>query len=133
VYRSCSADCRLDDQVRSPAESKDFSSNLCVLTSSEAHPASCIMDTGGLFPGGKARLGRDTDHSPHLVPDQGRVRAIPPLPPWSCMTVAVQLLTYISTSSKSWLAGYLLLRDFGPCGILINVCVVSVILPRQCC
>jgi hypothetical protein len=46
---------------------KDFSSNLCVQTGSEAHPASCPMGTGGPFPGGKARPGRDADHSPHPV------------------------------------------------------------------
>jgi hypothetical protein len=33
-------------------------------TGSEAHPASCTMDTGSLFPGGKARPGRNADHSP---------------------------------------------------------------------
>jgi hypothetical protein len=43
---------------------KDFSSNLCVQTGSKAHPASCPMDTEGPFPGGKARPGRDADHSP---------------------------------------------------------------------
>jgi hypothetical protein len=37
--------------VRSPAEAKDFSSNLCVQSGSEAHPASCSMGTGGPFPG----------------------------------------------------------------------------------
>jgi hypothetical protein len=36
----------------------------CVQTGSGAHPASCLMGTGGPFPGGKARLGRDADHSP---------------------------------------------------------------------
>jgi hypothetical protein len=50
--------------VRSPAGAKDFSSNLCVQTGSGAHPASCTMGTGGPFPGGKARPGRDADHSP---------------------------------------------------------------------
>jgi hypothetical protein len=52
----------LDDraiEVRSPAEARDFSSNLCVQTGSGAHPASCTMGTGG-----KARAGRDADHSP---------------------------------------------------------------------
>jgi hypothetical protein len=52
----------LDDraiEVRSPAEAKDFPSNLCVQTGSEAHPASCTVGTGGPFPGGKARPGRD--------------------------------------------------------------------------
>jgi hypothetical protein len=57
----------LDDraiEVRSPAEAKDFSSNLSVQTGSGAHPASCTMGTGGPFPGGKERPGRDADHSP---------------------------------------------------------------------
>jgi hypothetical protein len=43
---------------------KDFSSSLFVQTGSGAHPASCIMDTGGPFSGGKARPGRDADHTP---------------------------------------------------------------------
>jgi hypothetical protein len=57
----------LDDratEVRSPAEAKDFSSILCVQTGSGAHPASCTMGTGGPFPGGRARLGHNADHSP---------------------------------------------------------------------
>jgi hypothetical protein len=45
--------------VRSPAGDV-----LCVQTGSGAHPASCPMGTVGPFPGGKARLGRDADHSP---------------------------------------------------------------------
>jgi hypothetical protein len=45
--------------VRSPAEAKDSSSSLCVHTSCEADPASYPMRTGG-----KARPGRDADHSP---------------------------------------------------------------------
>jgi hypothetical protein len=50
------SDYGLDDRaigVRSPAGAKDF-----------AHPASCPMGTGGPFPRGKARPGRDVDHSP---------------------------------------------------------------------
>jgi hypothetical protein len=61
------SDYGLDDRaigVRSPAAAKDFSSNLCVQTGSGAHPASCTMGTVGPFPGGKARPGRDADHSP---------------------------------------------------------------------
>jgi hypothetical protein len=57
----------LDDRaigVRSPAGAEDFSSSLCVQTGSGAHPASCTMGTGSPFPGGKARPGRDADHSP---------------------------------------------------------------------
>jgi hypothetical protein len=38
-----------------------------VQTGPGAHPASCTMGTGS-FPGGRKRPGRDTDHSPLLVP-----------------------------------------------------------------
>jgi hypothetical protein len=61
----------LDDraiEVRSSAEARDFSSNLCVQTSSGAHPASYPVDTRGPFPRDKARPGHDADHSPHLLP-----------------------------------------------------------------
>jgi hypothetical protein len=51
-------------KVRSPAEAKDFSSNLCVQASSGAHPASLYNGYRGLFRGAKARLGRDADRSP---------------------------------------------------------------------
>jgi hypothetical protein len=50
--------------VRSPTEAEAFSSSPCVQTGSGAHPASYTMGTGGPFPGGKARPGRDADHSP---------------------------------------------------------------------
>jgi hypothetical protein len=61
------SDYGLDDRAigaRSPAGAKDFSSSLYVQTGSGAHPASCKMGTGGPFPWGKARPGRDADHSP---------------------------------------------------------------------
>jgi hypothetical protein len=61
------SDYGLDDRdigVRSPAGAKDFSSDLCVQTGSGVHPASCTMGIGVPFPGGKARPGRDADHSP---------------------------------------------------------------------
>jgi hypothetical protein len=45
-------------------ELKDFSSSLCVQTGSGAHPASFTMGTEGPSPGGKARPGRNADHSP---------------------------------------------------------------------
>jgi hypothetical protein len=53
--------------VRSPAGAKDFSSSLFVQTGSGAHPASCTMGTGGPFSRGKARPGRDADHSPPSI------------------------------------------------------------------
>jgi hypothetical protein len=61
------SDYGLDDRaigVRSPAGTKDLSSILCDQTGSGVHPASCTMGTGGPLPGGKARPGRDADHSP---------------------------------------------------------------------
>jgi hypothetical protein len=61
------SDYGLDDRaigVRSPVGAKDFSTIPCVQTGSGAHPASCPLGTGGPFPGGKARPGRDADHSP---------------------------------------------------------------------
>jgi hypothetical protein len=59
---------RLDDwviEVRSPAEAKDFSSSLCVQTGflgPTQPPVQWIP--WGPFPGAKARLRRDADHSP---------------------------------------------------------------------
>jgi hypothetical protein len=50
--------------VRSPIEAEDFFYSLYVQTGSAAHPASYPVGTGGPFPGGKARPGRDVDHSP---------------------------------------------------------------------
>jgi hypothetical protein len=58
------SDYGLDDRGSIPGGGKDLSYSLCVQTGSGAHPASCTMDTGGPFSGGKARLGRDADHSP---------------------------------------------------------------------
>jgi hypothetical protein len=60
------SDYGLDDrtiEVRSPTGAEDLSSIPCVQTGSGAHPAS-YPGTGGSFPGGKARPGRDADHSP---------------------------------------------------------------------
>jgi hypothetical protein len=50
---------------------KDFSSNLCVQTGSEAHPAPCQMGTGGPFSEGKVWPRRVTDHSPPSIVDFG--------------------------------------------------------------
>jgi hypothetical protein len=72
----------LDDRCSISAEAKDFSSNLCVQTSSGAHPASYPTGTGGPFPGGEARRGRDADHSPHLVPRSRMSRSYTSSPTW---------------------------------------------------
>jgi hypothetical protein len=55
---------RLDNQASIPSRDKAFFTSLCVQLSSEDHPASYPMGTGGPFPGHKALLGRDADHSP---------------------------------------------------------------------
>jgi hypothetical protein len=57
-------------EVGSPAEAKDFSSSLCVQTSSETHPSSYPMGNGP-FPGGKSWQGRDSNHSPHVMSRSG--------------------------------------------------------------
>jgi hypothetical protein len=81
--------------VQSPTEAEDFSSSLCVQTSPGAHPASCPVDTGG-----KARPGRDVDHSP---PSSAEVKyewdlylLSPHAPPWR---VAGSLYLYSSRIS----------------------------------
>jgi hypothetical protein len=61
---SIMCDYRLDGRGSIPDRSTGFSSNLCVQTGSGAHPASNTMGTGGSFPAGKARPGRDGDFSP---------------------------------------------------------------------
>jgi hypothetical protein len=84
-------------EVRSSAGAEDFSSSLCDQTGSGAHPASCTMGTGGPFPGGKARPGRDADHSPHLLPRSRIGRSYTPLPPsafMACSGTALLLLSF---------------------------------------
>jgi hypothetical protein len=72
--------------VLPPTEAEDFSSSLCVQTGYGAHPASCTMGTGGPFPGGKARPGRDADHSPpssaEVKNEQELYVLSPQAPPW---------------------------------------------------
>jgi hypothetical protein len=67
--------------IRCRAEAKDFSSNLCVQTSSEAHPASCTMGTGCSLPGVKRGLGVTLTTHPHLVP-RSRMSRSHTFPPW---------------------------------------------------
>jgi hypothetical protein len=62
-------------------EQKAFSSNLCVQTGSEAHPASCTMGTGGPFPGVKCGRGVMLTTHPHLVPRSWMSRSYTASPP----------------------------------------------------
>jgi hypothetical protein len=68
-------------KFQSPAGAKYLSSNIWVQTGSGAHPASCSMGTGGPFLSGKARPGRDGDHSPHIMPRSWISRSYKSSPP----------------------------------------------------
>jgi hypothetical protein len=78
---------------------KDFSCSLCVQDGSVAHPASCTMGTGGPFPGGKMRPGRDADHSPHLVSRSWMSRSYTSSPPSACMAYSGTALLVIEAFS----------------------------------
>jgi hypothetical protein len=67
--------------IRCRAEAKDFSSNLCVQTGSEAHPTSYPMGTGCSLPGVKFGLGVTLTTLPHLVP-RSRMSRSHTFPPW---------------------------------------------------
>jgi hypothetical protein len=56
------SDYGLDDRGSIPDRGRGFFLYLCIQTGSGAHPASYPMGTGGPFPAGKARPGRDADH-----------------------------------------------------------------------
>jgi hypothetical protein len=77
--------------IRSPAEAKDFSSNFCVQTNSNTHPASYPMGTGVLSLGDKEGPGRVADPSPHLVPRSRMSRSYTSSPLGVCMEVAGQI------------------------------------------
>jgi hypothetical protein len=85
VYSSGSivSDYRLENWttgVRYPAEAKDFSSSLCVQTSSETHPASYPVGTGGPFPGVKGGRVVTLTTPTHLVPRSRMIRSYTPTP-----------------------------------------------------
>jgi hypothetical protein len=52
-------------EVRSPAWAKDFSSNLCIQTGSEVHPASCKWVPGVLSP--RLKHGRGVTLTTHPI------------------------------------------------------------------
>jgi hypothetical protein len=89
-------------EVRSPAGAKDFSSILCVQTGSGAHP-SCTIGTGGPLPGGKARTGRDTDHSPPSITEVENENELyllsPQASPWRVAGLLYFLLRCLSQNN----------------------------------
>jgi hypothetical protein len=89
------SDYGLDDQaigVWSPPGAKDFSSNLCVQTGSEAHPVSCTMGTGSPFPGVKHGRGMTLTTHLHLVPRSRMSRSYTSSP--TSTTMACKLLYF---------------------------------------
>jgi hypothetical protein len=78
----------LDDraiEVRSQAETKDFSSSLCVQTGSGVHSPSCTMGTGGPYPGVKRGRGLTLTTHLRLVSRSRMSRSYtssPLAPPW---------------------------------------------------
>jgi hypothetical protein len=82
-----------------------FSSSPCVQTGSGAHQASYAMGTGGTFPGGKARPGRDPDHSPpssaEVKYEQELYLLSPHVPPWRAagQLYLFYVLTHCTVSS----------------------------------
>jgi hypothetical protein len=80
---------------------KDLFSSPCVQTGSGAHPVSCTMGTGGPFPGGKARPGRDADHPPHLVQRSRMRRSYSSSPPLRLHTCVVGLLWFCTVVTSN--------------------------------
>jgi hypothetical protein len=72
--------------VRSPTGAEDFSSSLCIQSSSGPHPASYTVSTGGPFPEGKVQMGRDAHHPPPssavTKKEQELYLLSPKAPPW---------------------------------------------------
>jgi hypothetical protein len=99
------SDYGLDDrmiELRSPLEAKDFSSSLCVQTSSEVHPASYAMGTGGPFPVDKAQPGRDADLSPNPVPRSRISRSYTSSPTRRLHVVLWDRFTFTFTFKTRW-------------------------------
>jgi hypothetical protein len=71
--------------VQSLVDAKDFSSSLCVQTSSEANPASYPMVTAGPFPGGLSVARVLLTTHPHLVPMSRMSRSYTSSPLSACM------------------------------------------------
>jgi hypothetical protein len=99
------SDYGLDDRaigVGFPARTRDFSSNLCVQTGSEAHPASCTMGNGGPFPGAKRGWSVTLTTHPYLLPRSRLSRSYTSSPPraaMACSGAALLLLSYNTVSA----------------------------------
>jgi hypothetical protein len=93
----------LDDRandVQSPTEAKGFF--LLPLCPDRPWGPPCLLNGGyrGSFPGGKARLGRDADHSPHLVPRWRMSRSYTSSPPSASMACSGTALSLTSVKTS---------------------------------
>jgi hypothetical protein len=75
------SDYKLDERGSIPGRGKLFISSLCVQTSSQAHPASCPMGTGGHFTGVNHGRGVTLTIRLHLVPSSRMSRSYISSPP----------------------------------------------------
>jgi hypothetical protein len=108
---------RLDSRQRK----KDFSSILCVQNRSEAHPASCTMDTRGSSPRAKARPGRDADHSPHLAPASRISRSYTSSPTSAFLACSGTALAFYSGRTSTFVEAHFHVdtNTHGTCYIMI--------------
>jgi hypothetical protein len=81
---------------------KDFSCNLCVQTSSGAHPASCTVGNGGSSPPGiKRGRGVTLTTHPHLVPRSRMSRSCTPLPSSAFLACSGTALAFMASDMNS--------------------------------
>jgi hypothetical protein len=92
--RAAQSDYRLEDRGSIPGRSKVFF--LWLLCPGQLWGTPSLLSNGyrGSFPRGKARLRRDTDHSPHVVSRSRMSTSYSILPLGACMAVARQLCFY---------------------------------------
>jgi hypothetical protein len=89
------SDYRLDDRDSIPDRGRGFFSSLCVQSSSGAHPASCTMGTGGLFPWVKHGRGMMLTTHPHLVLRLRMSRSYTSSPPSAFMACSGTALLFL--------------------------------------
>jgi hypothetical protein len=89
------SDYGLDDRVSIPRRDKGFSSRLCVQTSSEAHPASNPVGTGGPYPGVNCCWGLTLATRPHLELRTRMSRSCTSSSPWRLIIKSFILLLEI--------------------------------------
>jgi hypothetical protein len=115
-------------EVRSPAGERIFPLSSCVLTGSEAHPASCTMGTGVLSPVVKRGRGVTLSIHPRLVPRSRGVGAILPLPPPQAPPWRVAGPLYFTLPIKSVCRAKLI--NVKPAELVKNVIYVSAVCRR---